>query len=70
VNRKTGLVDRWDYVLKGEKEAPSVFSWKNWKAYGKIRLADDRVGAADGTRIYFPVLEVPASVPEAAFTTP
>jgi hypothetical protein len=70
VNRKTGLVDRWDYVLKGDKKAPSVFSWKNWKAYGKIRLADDRVNTDDGTRIYFPVLEVPASVPEATFTTP
>ncbi len=70
VNRKTGLVDRWDYVLKGENKPPSAFSWTNWKAYGKIRLADDRVNAADGTRIYFPVLEVPASVPEATFTTP
>src|SRR6266496_3884330 len=70
VNRKTGLVDRWDYVLKGDKKPPSAFTWANWKAYGKIKLADDRVNAADGTRIYFPVLEVPASVPEATFTTP
>ncbi len=69
VNRKTGLVDRWDYVLKGEKKPPSTFTWKNWKSYGKIQLADDRV-SADGTRIYFPVLEVPASVPAAVFTTP
>jgi len=70
VNRKTGLVDRWDFVLKGDKKPPSTFSWKNWKAYGKIQLADDRVNAADGTRIYFPVLEVPAKVTEAAFTAP
>lgn len=70
VNRKTGLVDRWDYVLKGENKPPSAFTWTNWKAYGKIQLADDRVNAVDGTRIYFPVLEVPASVPEAAFLTP
>lgn len=69
VNRKTGLVDRWDFVLKGEKKAPSTFTWKNWKGYGKIQLADDRV-SPDGTRIYFPVLEVPKSVPAAVFTTP
>jgi hypothetical protein len=69
VNRKTGLVDRWDFVLKGESKPPSVFTWKNWKSYGKIQLADDRV-SADGTRIYFPVLEVPQSVPAAVFTTP
>jgi hypothetical protein len=70
VNRKTGLVDRWDFVLKGDKKPPSAFTWANWKSYGKIQLADDRVNAADGTRIYFPVLQVPASVPEATFTTP
>jgi hypothetical protein len=49
VNRKTGLVDRWDFVLKGEREPPSTFMWKNWKPYGKIQLADDRQ-SSDGTR--------------------
>ncbi len=43
------------------------FEWKGWKSYGKIQLADDRVSPKDGTRIYFPVLEVPASVPDATF---
>ena len=70
VNRKTGLVDRWDFVLKGEDKPPSSFSWKNWKTHGKIQLADDRVNLADGTRIYFPVLEVPQSLPETVFSTP
>jgi hypothetical protein len=70
VNRRTGFVERWDFVLKGEDKPPASFSWKNWKAYGQIRLADDRVNLADGTRIHFPVLEVPGSVPEAVFTTP
>ncbi len=69
VNRKTGLVDRWDFVLKGEAKPPSSFAWKNWKAYGKVMLADDRV-SPDGTRIYFPVLETPESVPSTTFTTP
>jgi hypothetical protein len=62
-------VDRWDFVLKGENKPPSTFTWKNWKAHGKIQLADDRRNP-DGTRIYFPVLEVPESVPAAAFKTP
>ena len=69
VNRKTGFVDRWDFVLKGESKPPASFSWKNWKEYGKIRLADDREGA-DGTRIYFPVLDVPGTVAETVFTNP
>jgi hypothetical protein len=70
VNRKTRLVDRWDFVLQGEKGPPSTFLWKGWKKYGNVMLADDRVSPKDGTRIYFPLIEVPASLPEATFTTP
>jgi len=70
VNTTTGLVDRWEFVLKGEKTPPVPFEWKGWKAHGKIRLADDRVNPKDGTRIHFPVLDAPASVPEATFAKP
>jgi len=70
VNRKTHLVDRWDFILQDEKGPASTFLWKGWKKHGNVMLADDRVDPKDGTRIHFPVLEVPASIPEAAFTTP
>src|SRR5262245_2525964 len=70
VNRKTGLVDRWDYVLKGENKPPTTFMWKNWQKHGKVMLADDRVNTAEGTRIYFPVLETPETVADAVFTKP
>ncbi len=70
VNRKTGLVDRWDYVLKGESKPPTSFAWKNWKKHGKVMLADDRENTADGTRIYFPVLDTPDAVAETVFTQP
>jgi hypothetical protein len=68
VNAKTGLVDRWEFVLKGEKTPPVPFDWKGWKAHGRIQLADDRVNPKDGTRIHFPVLDVPATLPDEAFT--
>jgi len=70
VNRKTGLVDRWAYVLKGESKPPTTFTWQNWKKYGNVMLADDRRNPADGTRIYFPVLDVPGSLPDALFSAP
>jgi hypothetical protein len=69
VNRKTGLVDRWDFVLKGESKAPATFTWDGWKKYGNVMLAPERKNTKDGTRIYFPLLEVPASLPEQTFTT-
>jgi hypothetical protein len=70
VNRKTGLVDKWDYVLKGEDKPPTTFMWKNWQKHGKVMLADDRVNTTDGTRIYFPVLETPDKVADDVFTKP
>ena len=70
VNRGTGLVDRWDFVLKGEKKPPSTFTWEGWKAYGKIQLPNDHVNAKDKVRIHHPVLDAPASVADSTFTTP
>ena len=70
VNHETGLVDRWEFVLQGQKPPPVPFEWKGWKDYSGIRLADDRVSPKDGTRIYFPVLEVPSSVPDEVFDRP
>jgi len=67
VNAKSGLVDRWEFVLKGEKTPPVPFEWKGWKAHGRIQLADDRVSPQDGTRIHFPVLDAPATLPDEAF---
>ena len=70
VNQKTGLVDRWDFVLKGEPGPATTFEWKGWKAFGKIQLADDRRDPKSGRRIFFPVLETPASVEDAVFAQP
>ena len=67
VNRATRLVDRWEFVLRGEKGEPAVFDWKGWRAYGSIQLAPERVSPKDGTRIFFPVLDVPASLPPDTF---
>lgn len=70
VNRKTRLVDRWDYILDGGPGPATTFLWKGWRTYGGIRLAPERVDPNRGTRILFPVLETPESVPDAAFAPP
>lgn len=67
VNRHTHLVNRWEYVLQGEKGSPTRWDWKGWKAYGGIHLAPERVNEKDKRRILFPVLDVPASIPDAVF---
>lgn len=70
VNRETGLVDRWDFVLNGEKKKASTFTWEGWKSYGKIQLANDHVNVKDKVRIHHPVLDAPAVVASAVFTKP
>ena len=70
VNKKTHRVDRWDYVLDGGPGPATTFLWKGWKTYGKVQLAPERVDPQKGTRIFFPVLDAPSSVPESAFGPP
>ena len=70
VDRRTGLVDRWEFVLNGERKPRTSFAWDGWQACGRIQLANERTNPVDRTRIYFPVLEVPESVPAAVFRSP
>mgnify|MGYP001822115201 CR=1 FL=1 len=70
VNRKTDLVDRWEFVLKGADTPPAPWDWSGWAEHGGVLLANDRTSPNDGTRIRFPVLEAPASVPDAVFEQP
>jgi len=70
VNRKNHMVDRSDYILKGGEGPATSFQWKGWQRYGNVMLAPERLNTKDGTRIYFPVLQAPATVPDAAFTSP
>ena len=69
VNRDTRLVDRWDFVLKGEDAPPTTFLWKDWRRVGDVKLAGERVNPKDGRKLVFPVLEAPASLPDAVFTS-
>ena len=70
VNKDTRLVDSWDYILDGGPGPPTTFFWKGWQAYNGIRLAPERMDPVKGTRIFFPVLDVPHSLPDAVFQPP
>jgi hypothetical protein len=70
VNRDTGLVDRWDYVLKGENVPPTTWRWSSWKKYGGIMLSGERTNAADGHKIMLPDIAVLEGVPDPVFTSP
>jgi len=70
VNRNTGLVDRWDFVLKGEAVPPTTFTWTGWKKYGGIMLAGERVNPKEDRKLLLPNIAVLESVPDSVFTSP
>jgi len=70
VNRDTGMVDRWDFVLKGESVPPSTFMWTGWKKYGGIMLAGERMNPKEGRKLLLPDIAVLESVPDSVFTSP
>ena len=70
VNRKTHLVDRWEYVLQDEKGPPTRFDWMGWKRYGNIMLSPEKVNTKEKERIFFPVLAIGDTMPDAVFTSP
>ncbi len=70
VNRDTGMVDRWDFVLKGEAAPPTTFLWTGWKKYGGIMLAGERMNPAEGRKLLLPDIAVLESVPDSVFTSP
>jgi serine/threonine-protein kinase len=70
VNRTTGIVDKWEYILNGGPGPAIPWVWKDWTRHGTILLASDRVSQQENARIHFPVLEAPASVPDRVFTSP
>lgn len=70
VNRNTGLVDRWDFVLKGQAVPPTTFTWTGWKKYGGIMLAGERVNPKEDGKLLLPNIAVLESVPDSVFTSP
>ncbi len=70
VNRDTGMVDRWDFVLKGEAVPPTTYTWTGWKKHGRIMLAGERTNPADGRKLLLPDIAVLESVPDEVFTSP
>jgi hypothetical protein len=73
VNRSTGLMDRWAYVLEDmPKDAPpTAWLWEGWQKYGNIMLAPHRVqvGAPDH-KLELSDIAVMDQLPDTVFTSP
>lgn len=72
VNRDTGLVDRWAFILESmdPKGPASAWEWKDWKTYGSIKLSPLRTQVGGDRKLELGPIEVSDQVPDEVFNQP
>jgi hypothetical protein len=72
LNRETGLMDRWAYVLQDWEEGREAtqWLWTDWDRYGRILLSSRRFNPADEREALLSDLAVFDTLPEDVFTSP
>ena len=72
LNRDTGLMDRWAYVLQDYEpgRAPTVWEWKGWQRYGPLLLAGGRTNVENGRELPLEAIAVDEPIPDAVFESP
>jgi hypothetical protein len=72
VNRDTGLVDRWAYVLQDMPKdgPPTVWRWEGWQKYGNIMLAPHRVQVGADRKLELSDIAVMDQLPDSVFASP
>lgn len=75
VDRETGRLQRWAFVLQGNPQAPpNFFEWTGYEAYeapsGTVHLASRKESTAGPGIIYTDNIATPSSVEEGIFSDP
>jgi hypothetical protein len=72
INRATGLMDRWAFVLQNQpKDAkPSEWRWEGWQKYDNIMLAPTRSQVGGDHKLELSNITVVDNLPDAVFTSP
>ena len=72
VNRDTGLVDRWSYILQDmpKEGPPTVWKWEGWQKYGNIMLAPHRTQVGNEHKLELSDIAVMDKLPDSVFTSP
>lgn len=72
IDRETGLLDRWAYVLEDFEEGrpPTVWLWREWQRHGGLLLSALRTNPESGRELRLEGIAVLESVPDSVFTSP
>lgn len=68
VNKATHLIDRWEYVLTGQKPPPQGASWEDWTSIGQVRLSLVRRFKGKPVMLRFENVATPATMDESVFS--
>jgi len=68
VNRKTHLMDKWDYLLESMKPPAHSATWEGWQKVGPVRLSTMHHFEGKPAFLQFQNVAVPASIDESVFT--
>jgi hypothetical protein len=68
VNRRTRMIDRWEYVLTGQSPPPAGASWEAWSQVGPVKLSLQRRFQGRSSMLRFENVSTPASFDETVFT--
>lgn len=68
VNQRTHLIDRWEYVLTGQKPPPQGSTWESWTSIGPLQFSLARRFAGKPVMLRFENVAAPATMDEAVFT--
>ena len=67
VNRKTHLMDRWDYLLQDMKPPAQTATWEGWTKFGPVHLSTLHRFEGKPTMLRFENVVVPPSMDESIF---
>jgi hypothetical protein len=72
VNRDTGLMDRWEYILQDMPKdgPPLIWRWEGWQKYGNIMLSPHRVQVGGDRKLEISDIAVSDQLPDSVFTSP
>ncbi|HEX4952097.1 MAG TPA: hypothetical protein VF017_01700 [Thermoanaerobaculia bacterium] len=70
VNRSTGLIDRWSYILESFEpgRAATVWQWRDWQSYGPLKLSGTRFNLTANQTLGLDRIEVGVEMPDSVFT--
>lgn len=72
IDRESGLLDRWAYVLEDQPpdSEPAAWRWEGWQRHGGIMLAPRRVQVGGDRVLDLSPIAVHETLPESVFTSP